>query len=155
MNTFNDSVLHIDEAHSLKQSLKRKATKVRFALTGKDEPSKRNNVLNTVLDEMQWRQPSDVFCPVNDCLVGVVNLDWGGSKTLSVSMLYLILQTIENINTANVKAMTGMSDSNSRRYVQASRIVMPYLEKIFQEDEESLDTIAGIDDTKIHDLGDY
>ena len=48
-----------------------------------------------------------------------------------------------------------MSERNARRYVQAVRIALPYLEKILLKDEEGLDIIDEIDDTTMTDLEDY
>ena len=148
-------MLDINDAENLKESLGKKTAKIVFHTSVQDAPVRRNNVTNTIIHPMQEKRPSDTFCGVNDVLVGVVNLDWGGSKTLSLTTLYLLLQTIENINSKTVAGMFDMSERNARRYVQAVRIALPYLEKILLKDEEGLDIIDEIDDTTMTDLEDY
>lgn len=148
-------MLDFKDAKNLQQSLGKKSAKVVFHTSVDGSPVKRNNITNSVLYEMQSKYPTDCFCPVNDVLVGVVNLDWGGSKTLSVTSLYLLLQTIENINSKTVAGMFEMSERNARRYVQAVRIALPYLEKILLSDEEDLDILEQIGDNQLNDLEDY
>ena len=128
-------ILGIDSASHLKERLCSRAERIRFA-AHEDNPSRKGNLINTVLNEMQFKRMDNPMCRVNDVIVGVARLDWGGSKPLSVRRLYNIFQCMENINTANIQKMSGTSYSSCKRYARACKLILPYLEEILLVDDE-------------------
>lgn len=103
------------------------------------------NVENTVIEQMQFRKPYDTFCPINDIVSGVCRLDHYSQKTrntpLSQNKIYDILSTIELINKREVKSFLGVADRQAQVYVKALGIIVPELEKLFEEDEGDLDFV--------------
>jgi len=130
--------LGIDSASNLKDRLGNRAERIRFA-SQEDSPSRKGNLVNTVITEMQFKRMDNPMCRVNDVIVGIARLDWGGSKPLSVRRLYNIFQCMENINTANIQKMTDVSYRQCQKYARACRLILPYLEEILLvEDEDEL-----------------
>lgn len=145
-------VLSEKDTPNLQKSLGVKYDKVRHAQIGVDRPFGKN-VENTIQFEMQYVNPNDTHCSVNDAIVGVALTGAvGNSKPLSVTRLYSILQTLENINTRTVSVMCDLSERQARKYVQACRIVLPVLEKTFDENEDN-DFV--VEDRTVNDLGEY
>jgi hypothetical protein len=114
-------------------------------------PVKRGqNVYNTVIAEMQCRRPSDAFCAVNDIIAGICRLDHYNQKhrniPLSQNRMYNILQSMEVINTREIKKMTGLSDRQSQIYLRACKIAIEHLDKHFREHGDFLeDSDIGVD----------
>ena len=134
-DVLDGKILGIDSASNLKERLGSRVEKLRFA-TRDDKPSRQGNLVNTVVNEMQFKRMDNPMCRVNDVIVGVARLDWGGSKPLSVRRLYNIFQCMENINTANIQKMTDASYSSCKRYARACKLILPYLEEILLVDDE-------------------
>ena len=102
-----------------------------------ENPSKRGvKVVNTVLDNMQGRTPSDTFCEVNDIIAGVCRLDHYNQKgrniPLSQNRMYNILKCMEVISTAEIQDMMGVGDRQARYYMKAVKTVLPILERHFE-----------------------
>lgn len=101
------------------------------------------NIENTVIDEMQGRNPSDTFCGVSDIVAGVCRLDHYGQKhrntPLSQNRVYNILKSMEIINTREVMAMCGFGERQARYYVKACEIIIPKLEDHFEEHGDFLE----------------
>jgi len=145
-----DKIYSIDELPNLKKSVG-KYNEERISYRHDPTPVKRGqNINNTVLDEMQCRRPSDAFCGVNDIIAGICRLDHYNQKhrniPLSQNRVYNILQSMEVINTREIKKMTGLSDRQSQIYLRACKIAVERLDKYFQYHEDFLeDSDMGVD----------
>lgn len=72
-----------------------------------------------------------------DIIEGVARLDWDSkpadsihkSSPLSVKKLCLILSSQEEINTKEISLSFDIQERHARRYMQACKLMMPYLEK--------------------------
>lgn len=72
-----------------------------------------------------------------DIIEGVARLDWDSKPTdspnksspLSVKKLCLILSSQEEINTKEISLSFDIQERHARRYMQACKLMMPYLER--------------------------
>lgn len=72
-----------------------------------------------------------------DIIEGVARLDWDSkpadshlkSSPLSVKKLCLILSSQEEINTKEISLSFDIQERHARRYMQACKLMMPYLER--------------------------
>lgn len=72
-----------------------------------------------------------------DIIEGVARLDWDSKPSdsplknspLSVNKLCIILSSMEEITTKGISLSFGMKERHARRYMQACKLMMPYLEK--------------------------
>lgn len=72
-----------------------------------------------------------------DIIEGVARLDWDSkpsdsplkSSPLSVNKLCIIMSSMEDISTKEISTAFGMKERHARRYMQACKLMMPYLEK--------------------------
>ena len=91
------------------------------------------NIENTVLSYMQFRQPHDDNCPVDDIIQGIARLDHqmttGVSKPLSVTRMYNILQCMPLINTREVMAMLDVEVRQAQKYVKACKLALFHINR--------------------------
>lgn len=70
---------------------------------------------------------------IDDILSGVTRLDWYGEREqqvpLSMSKLIKIFTTLDEISTATVVELLGVSNRMASKYAQAARIAYPLLKK--------------------------
>lgn len=113
-----------------------------------ENPSKRGTkIINTVLNDMQGRTPSDTFCGANDIIAGVCRLDHYNQKDrnipLSQNRVYNILKCMEVISTEEIQHMMGVGERQARYYMKAVKTLIPLLEKHFETCEDGAQ--GGID----------
>jgi len=107
---------------------KARTDRVRYAGTGDNRKEKgATNITNTLIQQMQFKQPHDYGCPIADVLYGAANIDSNQAIPLSVNRLYNILQSVETINTREVSKMTGLEKRQAQRYVRAVKFAMPHI----------------------------
>ncbi len=146
-----DNTYSIDEMPSLKARLgKSRTDRVRYQSGGADQdalPKRGKKIENTVLVEMQGRNPRDPFCGVSDVIAGVARLDHHNQKDrnipLNMNRMYTILQVMETITTRGVMHMLNVGEHQARKHVRACEISIPFLEKHFEEfgDEVVVDAL--------------
>lgn len=95
---------------------------------------RRGQIENTIIDNMQTRKPSDKG-PVPDLISGVASSASPGDKPLNVSCLYVLLQCLEVIDTRRVMNIFKINERQARRYVSACKVILPHLEKHFNQEE--------------------
>ena len=129
------SVRPIDQMINLQRSLgKAKVDRIRYVTLQNTKPlSRSQNIDNTILQLMQYKQPHDDQCYVDDIVQGIARLDHqmtkGASKPLSVSRLYNILQCMPLINTREVMAMLGVDTRQAQKYVKACKLAIFHIER--------------------------
>lgn len=77
-----------------------------------------------------------------DIIEGVARLDWDSkpsdsklkSSPLSVKNLCTILSLQEQISTESISDCLGVKERHARRYMQACKLMMPFLEKSLPSD---------------------
>jgi len=108
----------------------------------KSKGKRSRSITNTVIDEMQGRNPSDPFCGVSDIIAGVCRLDHYGQKQrntpLSQNRVYNILKCMPEIYTEEIQNMTKLSQRQSQRYLKAIKIILVKLEEHFDEHGDHL-----------------
>lgn len=106
-----------------------RADRLRYAHQGDRSREKgATNIPNTVINQMQYKQPQDYGCPVSDLISGAANIDVNQKIPLSVNRIYNILQSVETINTREVMKMTALDKRQAQRYVRAIKFAFPFLE---------------------------
>ena len=115
---------------NLQRSLgKARTDRVRYVtLQNTSRLAKSQNIDNIHLDLMQYKEPHDTSCYVDDIVQGIARLDHqmtkGISKPLSVSRMYNILQCMPLINTREVMAMLDVDTRQAQKYVKACKLVI-------------------------------
>lgn len=93
------------------------------------------NLSNTLMCEMQGREPHDAGCGAADILTGIARLDHSGKQRdalpLNIYRLYTILQCMPLVNTREVQAMSNLSERQAQRYVKACKLALPLLARHF------------------------
>lgn len=125
----------IDQMPTLVATLGRaRMERIRYISICNTTPQPRSqNLENTVLDFMQFKQPYDVQCPVDDIIQGIARLDHqmttGVSKPLSVTRMYNILQCMPLINTREVMAMLDVEVRQAQKYVKACKLALFHINR--------------------------
>lgn len=123
----------IDEMPALKARLG-KARTDRIRYVGNVDVTRQKyatNLNNTVLEHMQHVDLHRPGCEVTDILTGMARLD-GTRIPLSVDRLFNLFVTMPVINTREIMKMTGLDKRQAQRYLQAAKIALPFLQRIFQ-----------------------
>lgn len=112
---------------------------------------------NTVIDYIGKNTIYGLYAPwALDIIEGVARLDWDSkpsdsplkSSPLSVRKLCLILSSQEEISTKEICSSFDMKERHARRYMQACKLMMPYLEKSIPN-EVDIKCVEWLD---LHDL---
>ena len=94
---------------------------------------KSTNIPNTLIELMQTKEPYAHGCWVDDIIQGVARLEHhqttGGSKPLSVSRLYNILQCVELINTRELMALMNVEQRQAQKYLKAIKLIMFHINR--------------------------
>lgn len=121
---------------------KAKADRIRYHQkgTGRRQPGA-TNITNPLIGLLVWRDLHSLP-GVNDILTGIArSID--NRKPLSTHRMFNIIQLMSVINTREIQRMTGLSERQARKYMQATKMALPLIEKhltpeIIETAEESL-----------------
>jgi len=107
---------------------KAKAARIRYAQKGtyRAQPYAKN-IDNPVLDTVQGIDAGRGH-PVEEILYGFAQAA-DHQQPLNTSCLLVILQCMPVINTREVQLMLAVGDRQARKYVQAVKAALPYIEK--------------------------
>lgn len=121
--------------HLLQQLKKHEIDKIRYAQKGLNrKQSHAKNTINTVMQKIHPSVTKKPLAFVMDILTGISRTVVDeNSKPLNVNRLYSILQCMEIINTREVCLMMNVQERQARRYTQAARLAIPFLEREFQK----------------------
>jgi len=132
--------LPIDQMPNLAKQLgKARTDRIRYTQTGKyQKEACATNLTNTVLHLMQYYQPTDYGCKINDTIQGVASLDHQASgqsrpMPLNSARLYNIFQCMPIINSREIGLMMNIEKRQAQRYMRAAKILLPLLERILIE----------------------
>lgn len=129
--------LPIDEMPNLTARLgKARVDRIRYVNRASTERLyKSQNIQNTLIQFMQEKEPFTPGCWVDDIVQGVARLDHhstpGGSKPLSVTRLYNILQCVELINTREIMALMEVEQRQAQKYIKAIKLIMFHINRHF------------------------
>ena len=134
MNKYDD-ILPIEEMPSLAKRIgKSGVERVRYHRIADTTPQKgATNIQNTVINQMQHYQPNTLGCPVGEFIEVAATFDINQSRPLNINRLYNILQCMPLINNREIIKMTGLSVSQAGKYLRAVMLILPFLEKHFEE----------------------
>jgi hypothetical protein len=113
---------------------KAKVDRIRYVtLQNTQRLAKSQNIDNTVMRLMQFKEPYADDCYVDDIVQGIARLDHqmtkGVSKPLNVSRLYNVLQCMPLINTREVMAMMDIDTRQAQKYVKACKLVIFHIHR--------------------------
>lgn len=123
----------IDDMPFLKARLgKARTDRVRYAGQQDAEPQKHAaNIVNTIIEPMQYVSVHKPGCAVTDVLIGVATADTSnGGTPLSTRRLFNMFQCMPVINTRETMKMMDINKRQAQRYVRAFRIALPHISSL-------------------------
>ena len=92
-------------------------------------------VINPHRKRLMWNQKPPAH--VDDILSGIARLDYGSTKPLSASRLFVMLQSAERISSELLSDVMRIEERQARRYMAAAKLAIFHLNRHYHHHPEA------------------